>query len=603
VKKLYPEFLSVCKDDFKVKGFEQPDFILVSADAYIDHPAFAPALLGRYLEHLGFAVGIIAQPYWQDTKDFIKLGQPKYAFLVCPGTMDGMVSAYTVNKRKRSEDVYSPGGKAGLKPERPCLVYTSKLKQAYPDVPVIIGGMEASLRRFAHYDYWDNAVRRSILFDSKADLLVYGMGELPLKEIAERFREGKNLGDMHNIRGICYFSDKTESKDAITLPSFEQVRDDKKAYAACFRMQYNEQEYLNARTLIQKHGDKYLMQNPPMRPMTTAELDVIYELPYTREQHPMYGRKVPALEEVKFSLVANRGCFGGCSFCSIRFHQGLHVQKRSKQSLLREALKLTAMKDFKGYIHDVGGPTANFTHAPCEKFKNKGCCKEKSCLSPEKCPNLKASHAEYLEILRSLRKLPSVKKVFIRSGIRFDYLMYDANDSFFNELVKYHISGQLKVAPEHVSDSVLAVMRKPVSSVYRQFAARFKSLNEKYKLKQYLVPYFISSHPGSTLKDAIELAEYLRDMRFSPEQVQDFYPTPGTLSTCMYYTGIHPLTGKSIYVPRTMDEKSMQRALLQFRKPENYAMVKQALLKEDRADLIGFHTKALIPPRETRPKK
>lgn len=387
------------------------------------------------------------------------------------------------------------------------------------------------------------------------------------------------------------------------LPSYEQVKDDKKKYALSFKMQYNEQEYTGAKMLAQKHGEKYLVQNPPMRPLTTAELDEIYELPYTREQHPIYRQKVPALEEVKFSLVANRGCFGGCSFCSIRFHQGMHVQKRSKGSLLKEGQMLTGLLDFKGYIHDVGGPTANFTHAPCEKFKSKGCCKDKSCLSPVKCPNLKAGHAEYLEVLRSLRKLPGVKKVFIRSGIRFDYLMYDQNDTFFNELVKYHISGQLKVAPEHVSDKVLTIMRKPVSSVYKQFATRFKSVNEKLGLKQYLVPYFISSHPGSTLEDAIELAEYLRDMRFAPDQVQDFYPTPGTLSTCMYYTGINPLTGKNVYVPKTMEEKGMQRALLQYKKPENYASVKQALLKEGRTDLIGYHQKALIPPRPYKEKK
>ena len=409
---MYQGFLSVCSDDLIDKGITELDFILVSADAYIDHPAFAPALLGRYLEHLGYSVGIIAQPYWQDTKDFMKLGKPKYAFLVCPGTMDGMVSVYTVNKRKRSEDAYSPGGKAGLKPERPTIAYTAKIKQAYPGIPVIIGGMEASLRRFAHYDYWDNTVRRSILLDSKADLLVYGMGELPLKEIAQQFKEGKNVSDMQNIRGVCYISDHPEQKkEAVMLPSYEQVKDDKKTYAQSFKLQYNEQEYIGAKILVQKHGEKYLVQNPPMRPMTTTELDEIYELPYTRQQHPIYRQKVPALEEVKFSLVANRGCFGGCAFCSIRFHQGMHVQKRSKGSLIKEGQVLTGLQDFKGYIHDVGGPTANFTHAPCEKFKSKGGCTDKSCLSPSKCVNLKASHAEYLEVLRSLRKLPGVKKV------------------------------------------------------------------------------------------------------------------------------------------------------------------------------------------------
>ena len=591
-------YLPVTKEEYLNKGVYYLDFIIISADAYVDHPAFAPALLGRYLESLGFNAGIIAQPDWHKTDGFKKLGRPRHAFLICPGNVDAMVSAYTVSKKKRHDDAYSAGGKAFQRPERPVIAYTYNLKKAYPDVPVITGGIESSLRRFAHYDYWEDKVLPSVLIKSSADILVYGMGELPIKEIASRFKAGKSIKDMKDIRGTCYLEkDSGQLPKGAVLPSFEQVKENREVFAQCFKIQYYEQDYICGRPLIQKHGSAYLVQNPPMRPMTTEELDAVYALPFTREQHPMYKEKVPALEEVKFSLVANRGCFGGCAFCAIHFHQGKHVQTRSKASLVEEAKKLTALEGFKGYIHDVGGPTANFTHGHCGKFEKKGECRDKSCLSPQKCPNLKASHREYLEVLRALREIPGVKKVFIRSGVRFDYLMYDPDDTFMKELIKYHISGQLKVAPEHISDRVLAVMRKPSSQVYSQFAAKFKTLNEKFRLKQYLVPYFISSHPGSTLKDAIELAEYLRDTKFMPDQVQDFYPTPGTLSTCMYYTEIHPLTGQKVYVPKTAEEKNMQRALLQYKRNENYALVKQALVKEGRTDLIGYYPKALIPPR------
>lgn len=591
-------FMPVAKEEYLTRGVYYLDFIIISADAYVDHPAFAPALLGRHLESLGFNVGIIAQPDWRKTDAFKKLGRPRYAFLICPGNVDAMVNAYTAGKKKRHDDAYSAGGKAFQRPERPLVAYTAKLKEVFPDLPVIAGGIESSLRRFAHYDYWEDQVLPSILIESRADILVYGMGELPLKEIASRFKAGKSVKEMKEIRGTCYMEkDSGKLPEGVMLPSFEQVKQNREVFAECFKIQYYEQDYVHGRTLIQQHGGEYLVQNPPMRPMTTEELDAVYALPFTREQHPMYKGKVPALEEVKFSLIANRGCFGGCAFCAIHFHQGKHVQTRSKASLVEEAKKLTAFKDFKGYIHDVGGPTANFTHSPCMKFANKGECRDKSCLSPVKCPNLKASHREYLDVLRALREIPGIKKVFIRSGIRFDYLMYDTDDTFMKELIRYHISGQLKVAPEHISDRVLAVMRKPMSEVYRHFTVKFKTLNEKYRLKQYLVPYFISSHPGSALKDAIELAEYLRDTKFMPEQVQDFYPTPGTLSTCMYYTGIHPLTGKKIYVPKTAEEKNMQRALLQYKRDENYTLVKQALLKEGRTDLIGYHPKALVAPR------
>ncbi|HBN29134.1 MAG TPA: YgiQ family radical SAM protein, partial [Clostridiaceae bacterium] len=576
-------------------------FICVSGDAYVDHPSFGIAIVTRLLEYMGFKVGIIPQPNWKDKNDFMKLGKPNIAFLVSSGNIDSMVNHYTAAKRKRHDDIYSPGGKSGYRPDRAVIVYCNRIREAYKDVPIIIGGIEASLRRFAHYDYWDDRVRNSILVDSSADLLIYGMGENPLLEIGNLLKYGKNIKDIKDIRGTCYMADENSlPKDAIELPSFEKVSQDKMEYAKAFKIQFQEQDAVTGKALYQKHSLKYLVQNPPQYPLSTETMDLVYRLPYMRTYHPIYENLggIPAIKEVEFSITSHRGCFGSCSFCALAFHQGRVIQRRSDESIIEEAEKLTKSKDFKGYINDIGGPTANFLEPSCKKQLTYGVCKDRQCLFPSPCPNLVIDHKNYLELLRKVRKIKGIKKVFIRSGIRYDYLIYDKNDEFFNELVKYHISGQLKVAPEHISDKVLKLMGKPSRKVYDRFVQKYNETNKKFGLNQFLVPYLMSSHPGSDMNAAIELAEYIRDMGYNPEQVQDFYPTPGSLSTAMYYTGINPLTGEKVYVPRTQEEKDMQRALLQYRNPKNYNLVYKALKLAHREDLIGYDKKCLIKPQK-----
>ncbi len=610
-------FLPITKEDMEKRGWDQLDFLYISGDAYVDHPSFGHAIITRILESEGFKVGIIPQPDWRSKDDFMALGRPKYAVLISSGVIDSMVNHYTASKKMRSDDSYSPGGKAGHRPDRAVIVYSNKVKEVFKDIPVIIGGIEASLRRFAHYDYWDNKVRRSILQDSKADLLIYGMGEKPIIDIGNMFRNGAGIEEIRKVRGTCYlagyeklpeeikeFVNKTEDKGGknnkyALLPSFEEVSNNKKAYAEAFKVQYDEQDAITGRVLIQKHGERYLVQNSPATPMTVKEMDRVYALPYERSYHPVYEKDggIPAINEVEFSITSHRGCYGGCSFCALNFHQGRAIQGRSQESIINEAKKLTWMPNFKGYIHDVGGPTANFRHKACKKQEKSGVCKQKQCLYPEPCKNLIVDHSEYLSLLRKLRELPNVKKVFIRSGIRYDYLMLDKKDDFFVELCKHHVSGQLKVAPEHVVDSVLEKMGKPGRKVYDKFVKKFYEVNKRIKKEQYLVPYLLSSHPGSDLKAAIELAEYLKEIKHMPEQVQDFYPTPGTLSTCMFYTGLDPRNMKKVYVPKSPKEKAMQRAMLQYGKPENYEIVYQALKLSGREDLIGFGPKCLIKPR------
>jgi len=584
----------------KERGWEQLDFLYISGDAYVDHPSFGHAIITRLLEKEGFKVGIIAQPDWRSNDDFMMLGHPKYAVLISSGVIDSMVNHYTASKKKRSEDVYSPGGKAGKRPDRAVIVYANKAKELFKGVPVIIGGIEASLRRFAHYDYWDNKVRRSILQDSKADLLIYGMGEKPIVEIAHKLKQGMSINEIRDVRGTVFFSGMDSlPEDVLLLPSYEEVAKDKRKYAEAFKIQYDEQDAITGRVLAQGHGNRYVVQNPPSLPLSVSEMDRIYSLPYERTYHPMYEKDggVPAIKEVEFSITSQRGCYGGCSFCAINFHQGRVIQSRSEASIINEAKKLTFLPRFKGYIHDVGGPTANFRHAACEKQKKNGVCKGKQCLYPEPCKNLIIDHSEYLSLLRKLRSIPEIKKVFIRSGIRYDYLMLDKNDDFFMELCEHHVSGQLKVAPEHVVDKVLEKMGKPGREVYDKFVKKFYEINKKIGKEQYLVPYLLSSHPGSDLNAAIKLAEYLRDIGYTPEQVQDFYPTPGTLSTCMYYTGLDPRNMEKVYVPKSPQEKAMQRALLQYKRKENYELVYKALKIAGRDDLIGFGKKCLIWPR------
>lgn len=593
------DFLPVSLEDMKKRGWEQLDFIYVSGDAYVDHPSFGHSIVTRLFENLGFKVGMISQPDWKSKDAFMKLGMPKIGFLVSSGNIDSMVNHYTASKKKRNDDVYSPGGKAGHRPDRAVIVYCNRIREAYGNVPIIIGGIEGSLRRFAHYDYWDDRVRNSILIDSSADLLIYGMGEKPIMELANLLSYGMNIKEIKNLRGTCYISDNLEGlEDYIALPSYEQVSKDKMEYAKSFKIQFEEQDPIRGKGMLQKHGVKYIVQNPPAMPLTTEELDMVYSLPYTRKIHPVYKKSggIPAFKEVEFSITAHRGCFGGCSFCALNFHQGRIIQPRSEESILKEAELFTKTPGFKGYIHDVGGPTANFRKPSCKKQLKHGVCKNRQCLYPTPCPNLEVDHSEYVKILRKLRRIKGVKKVFIRSGVRYDYLLCDKNTEFFNELVKYHISGQLKVAPEHVSNKVLGQMGKPNRELYDKFVDKYFDINKKNNMNQYLVPYLMSGHPGSDLHAAIELAEYIRDMGYNPEQVQDFYPTPGSLSTAMYYTGINPLTGKKVYVPKSAEEKSMQRALLQFRNPKNYALVYKALMKAGRADLIGNGKKCLIPP-------
>ncbi len=595
-------FLPVNRKDMDKKGWDELDFLYISGDAYVDHPSFGHAIITRVLEKEGFRVGIIAQPDWRNTQDFLKLGRPKYGVLVSSGNIDSMVNHYTAAKKRRSRDLYSPGGKAGRRPDRAVIVYSNKVREAFPGIPLIIGGIEASLRRFAHYDYWDNRVRRSILVDSRADLLIYGMGEKAITDICGRLARGECVKDIRDIRGTAYLGDEPPGEAAIVVPSFEEVLDDRRKYAEGFMMQYREQDAASGRVVVQKHGDKYLVQNPPSLPLSTSEMDSIYSLPFERTYHPDYDEEggVPAVEEVEFSITSHRGCYGGCSFCALTFHQGRVIQPRSHASILNEAGKMVWAPNFKGYIHDVGGPTANFRKPACRKQTDKGACRERQCLFPSPCRNLEVDHSDYLELLRKLRDIPGIKKVFVRSGVRFDYLTLDRSDRFFRELCEHHVSGQLKVAPEHVSGQVLHAMGKPPRRVYEEFAEKFYKVNRELKKEQYLVPYFMSSHPGSTLRDAVELAEFLRDIRHTPEQVQDFYPTPGSLSTCMFYTGVDPRTMKRIHVPRSAKEKAMQRALLQYRRPENYKLVYEALVKAGREDLIGFGAKCLIRPKRNR---
>ena len=593
-------FMVMNKKEMQNRNLNQLDFILISGDAYVDHPSFGPAIISRVLQNIGFNVGIISQPDWKKKLDFQKLGSPRLAFLVTAGNMDSMVNHYTVNKRRRSKDAYSPGGEMGRRPDRAVIVYCNKIKEVYKNVPIIIGGIEASLRRFAYYDYWDNAVRRSIMFDSRADLLVYGMGEKQIIKIAEFLDSGLDIKYLRHPAGTCYI---TKSLDNIygykKIPSFKKVSESKSEFARAFKIQYEEQDPLRGNTLVQKHGNRFLVQNPPVKPLRGEELDHIYSLPYQRNYHPVYEKKggVPAIKEVKFSISSSRGCFGGCSFCSLAFHQGKIVTSRSKKSIIKEAKKIIEMDDFKGYIHDVGGPTANFRHPACEKQLRKGTCKNRECMYPSPCDNLRVDHSEYLDILRTLRNLEGVKKVFVRSGLRYDYIEADDDKTFLRELCRHHVSGLLKVAPEHASSHVLDLMGKPDIEVFDKFRKKFYKTNEIVNKEQYIIPYLISSHPGSTLESAVELAEYLRDIDHHPEQVQDFYPTPGTLSTAMYYSGYDPRTMEKVYVPRDREEKKMQRALLQYKFPQNYNLVYKALKKVGREDLIGKHDRALISPR------
>lgn len=596
-------FLPVTKKEIEKLGWDQPDFIIITADAYVDHPSFGAAVISRTLEAEGFRVAVIAQPDWKDTADFKKLGRPKYGFLIAGGNIDSMVAHYTAAKKRRSQDAYSPGNKAGLRPDRPTIVYTNRVREAYGDIPILIGGLEASLRRFAHYDYWEDSVRRSILADSGADILMYGMGERPVAELAKRLQEGQPVREITDVRGTCVLLDQQEFlalglMDYVTCASFAKTAADKQAYARAAAIQYREQDPISGKAIVQQHTGRYLLQNPPAMPLNREEMDRTYGLPYERYYHPMYEPMggVPAIEEVGFSIIHNRGCIGGCNFCSLAFHQGRMITSRSKESVIEEAKTIIKSKGFKGYIHDVGGPTANFRFPSCKKQLEHGLCKNKKCLAPTPCPNLEVSHEEYLSLLRDLRALPGVKKVFVRSGLRFDYMMLDRDSSFFEELVQYHVSGQLKVAPEHCCDTVLHYMGKPKFEVFEQFHHKYFQLCKKLGLEQYLVPYLMSSHPGSKMKDAVDLAVKLKRLRLRPEQVQDFYPTPGVLSTAMYYTEIDPLTMKPVYVPKSYEEKELQRALLQYYRKENADKVRKALHIAKREDLIGNGPDCLVAP-------
>lgn len=586
----------------KQRGWERPDFVYVSGDAYVDHPSFGAAIITRVLEAAGFKIAMLSQPDWHSTKDFMRFGKPRLGFLVSSGNIDSMVAHYTAAKKKRSEDAYTPGGKAGKRPDRAVIVYCQRIREAYGmEIPLVIGGLEASLRRFAHYDYWDNAIRPSILFDSCADLLIYGMGENQIMEIARRLDAGEPVASLTDIRGTCYAVDVRDTPlYGKECPSYENVLKSKREYAISCRVQQDEQDHIRGKLLKQRHGNQMLVQNPPMNPLTQQELDRVYALPYQRAYHPSYEPLggVPGIAEVEFSITHNRGCFGACNFCSLAFHQGRYVTARSKQSILVEAQKLTKLPHFKGYIHDIGGPTANFRRPSCDLQEGKGLCKGKKCLAPKPCKQLKADQSEYLDILRSVRSIEGIKKVFIRSGIRYDYLLEDQDDSFFRELVEHHVSGQLKVAPEHCSAAVLDKMGKPHIEAYLRFAKRYFDYTKQIGKEQYLVPYLMSSHPGSTLKDAVELAQFLKRERLHPEQVQDFYPTPGTVSTCMYYTGLDPYTLKPVYVAKTPEEKAMQRALLQYYEPRNAPKVRRALELAHREDLIGTLCPGRPPQKE-----
>lgn len=583
------------------RGWDQCDFVYVTGDAYVDHPSFGPAIISRVLESHGYKVGIIAQPDWKDSKSITILGEPRLGFLISGGNMDSMVNHYSVAKKRRTTDAYTPGGVMGKRPDYCTVVYGNLIRKEYKKAPIIIGGIEASLRRLAHYDYWSNKVKRSILLDAQADLISYGMGEHSIVEIADALNSGIEVKDVTFIAGTVYKTKDLESVyDAVVLPSYTSILENKKEFAKSFYTQYCNTDPYSAKTLVEQYSDtQYVVQNPPAKPLTQAEMDRVYALPYMRDYHPSYREQggIPAIEEVKFSLISNRGCFGGCNYCALTFHQGRILQTRSHESIVAEANQLVWDKDFKGYIHDVGGPTANFRHTACEKQNTKGACVNKQCLYPAPCKKLKIDHTDYLNLLRKLRTLPNVKKVFIRSGLRFDYLVADEDETFLKELCEHHISGQLKVAPEHISDTVLSKMGKPSNAVYEAFKAKYVKMNEKIGKKQYIVPYLISSHPGSTLKEAVDLALYLKSLGYMPEQVQDFYPTPSTISTCMYYTGLDPKTLEEVYVPKTPHEKAMQRALIQYRNPKNYDLVVEALTKAGRKDLIGFEKHCLIRPR------
>ena len=592
-------FMPISKEDMRERGIEQLDFVYILGDAYVDHPSFGAAIITRLLEHHGYTVGVIAQPNWKDPKSVLRLGLPKLAWLVSAGNIDSMVAHYTVAKRPRADDAYSAGGRNGKRPDRAATVYCNLCRNAAPEIPVLCGGLEVSLRRFAHYDYWSNTVMPSVLADTRADLLMYGMGEHSMIEIADRLAAGEDVKTIRDVRGTCYLCDPRETPyGAVQCPSFKEVSENKELYAKSCRIQYDQQDEVYGKTIIQRHGDKMLVQNPPALSLTTAELDEVYSLPYERAYHPCYEKEggVPSIEEVRFSVTHNRGCFGFCNFCSIALHQGRRVTVRSEESVLEEARKLTEMEGFKGYIHDVGGPTANFRGPSCEKQLKYGLCKGKKCLAPSPCKNLHVDHTEYLHILREMRKIPKIKKVFIRSGIRYDYLIEDKDEAFMRELIEYHISGQLKVAPEHCSAAVLDKMGKPHIEAYKRFQKKFYEITGQKGKEQYLVPYLMSSHPGSALKDAVELAMFLKENHIHPEQVQDFYPTPGTLSTCMFYTGLDPYTLEPVYVAKKPEEKAMQRVLLQYYKPENQRKVIEALCKAGREDLIGNGAGKLVRP-------
>ncbi len=595
----WSNFLPISKEDMLRRGWQDYDFLLVTGDAYVDHPSFGPAVIGRLLEREGYRVAMLAQPQWHDAEAFRAMGRPNYGVMISAGNLDSMVAHYTAARRRRSEDFYSPGKKAGLRPDRAVIVYANRAREAFPGLPVVIGGLEASLRRFAHYDYWDDRVRRSVLADSKADILVYGMGEHATAKIAHRLEKGLSL---ENIPGTAILT--KEPPEGLELPSYEDVCADKTAYARSVRMEYDEHDPIRGRTLLQKHGERTLVVYKPAMPLTTAELDKMAALPYTREVHPMYDAMggVPAIEEVRFSVIHNRGCFGGCNFCALAFHQGRMVTSRSHESVIAEVQAMTKHPLWKGYVSDIGGPTANFRHPSCRKQLQHGMCANKSCLAPKPCPNLDADESDYTLLLQKLRKLDGVKKVFVRSGVRFDYLLCDKSGAFLRELADWHISGQLKVAPEHCVDEVLYYMGKPPVQVYERFLEKYQNLNAKLGKKQYAVSYLMSSHPGSTLSDAVKLAEYLKAHNMRPEQVQDFYPTPGTMSTCMYYSGIDPRTMKPVYVAKTEKEKAMQRALLQFTEPKNRRLVAEALRAAGREDLIGTGPKCLIRDYSPRPE-
>ena len=591
-------FLPITREEMEKRGWDRPDFVYVTGDAYVDHPSFGLAIISRVLEKAGYRVCLLPQPDWHDKSDFMRFGEPKIGFLVTAGVVDSMVNHYTAAKKHRNTDSYSPGGKAGMRPDRATVVYANRIREAYGALPIAIGGVEASLRRFAHYDYWSDRVRNSILVDSGADVLMYGMGEKTILKVAEWMKEKKPFSEM-DIPGTCIMT-KDVPENAIVIESAEEVMKDKKAYARAFLHQYNEQDPIRGKRIAQKHGARYMVQNIPAMPLNTEELDKVYALPFQRTWHPVYDDQggIPALQEVEFSITSERGCFGACNFCALTFHQGRIVTSRSKESIVAEAKMLSKKPNFKGYIHDVGGPTANFRYPACKKQLKCGTCKQRQCLFPSPCKNVEADHSEYVDILRSLRSLPNVKKVFVRSGIRFDYMMLDKKNTFLNELVKHHISGQLKVAPEHASPNALKYMGKPNVEVFDEFLKRFKEANKQHKMDQYIVPYFMSSHPGCTLNDAIALAVYMKKNNLHPDQVQDFYPTPGTLSTAMFYTGLDPRDMKNVYVAKTPEDKEMQRALMQYDRPQNRAIVLKALKKAERSDLIGWGPNCLIPPYE-----